>query len=181
MTPEIWRAKKIVDSTLHPGKTLPPHVHLHKANILDTGQPVFLPFRMSCFVISNLIVTAGMLTPGLQVQQPLVPNHNLTDQSPDNGHAPLADNQSIPQRRHQQRQRQQVYSSLDAYNSKVIPFCRLRFLLRSYRPQRNRAPAEAPVTHCEDHPDSTGAICRCCISWRAQRVPDAWGGNTARN
>lgn len=33
----------------------------------DTGQPVFLPFRMSCFVLSNLVVTAGMLTPGLQV------------------------------------------------------------------------------------------------------------------
>jgi len=50
MTPELWQAKKIVDSTLHP----------------DTGEPVFLPFRMSCFVISNLVVTAGMLTPGLQ-------------------------------------------------------------------------------------------------------------------
>ena len=37
MTPEIWQAKKIVDSTLHP----------------DTGQPVFLPFRMSCFVIQD--------------------------------------------------------------------------------------------------------------------------------
>ncbi|KAK3369199.1 Tricarboxylate/iron carrier [Lasiosphaeria ovina] len=49
MTPELWKAKKIVDSTLHP----------------DTGHPVFLPFRMSCFVLSNLIVTAGMLTPGL--------------------------------------------------------------------------------------------------------------------
>ncbi|KIW34797.1 uncharacterized protein PV07_01553 [Cladophialophora immunda] len=49
MTPEIWKAKKIVDSTLHP----------------DTGEPVFLPFRMSCFVISNLVVTAGMLTPNL--------------------------------------------------------------------------------------------------------------------
>ncbi|OAL39879.1 hypothetical protein AYO20_00791 [Fonsecaea nubica] len=49
MTPEIWQAKKIVDSTLHP----------------DTGEPVFLPFRMSCFVISNLVVTAGMLTPNL--------------------------------------------------------------------------------------------------------------------
>lgn len=41
--------KKIVDSTLHP----------------DTGEPVLLPFRMSCFVLSNLVVTAGMLTPGL--------------------------------------------------------------------------------------------------------------------
>ncbi|KAI9817544.1 MAG: hypothetical protein M1827_001156 [Pycnora praestabilis] len=50
MTPELWNAKKVVDATLHP----------------DTGEPVFLPFRMSCFVISNLVVTAGMLTPGLQ-------------------------------------------------------------------------------------------------------------------
>lgn len=33
----------------------------------DTGQPVFLPFRMSSFVLSNLVVTAGMLTPGLGV------------------------------------------------------------------------------------------------------------------
>jgi len=51
MTPELWQAKKVVDSTLHP----------------DTGEPVFLPFRMSCFVISNLVVTAGMLTPNLGV------------------------------------------------------------------------------------------------------------------
>ncbi|CAN8097586.1 unnamed protein product [Discula destructiva] len=50
MTPELWYAKKIVDSTLHP----------------DTGEPVLLPFRMSCFVLSNLVVTAGMLTPGLK-------------------------------------------------------------------------------------------------------------------
>ncbi|KAJ4304001.1 Sideroflexin FSF1 [Collariella sp. IMI 366227] len=49
MTPELWKAKKVVDSTLHP----------------DTVEPVFLPFRMSCFVLSNLVVTAGMLTPNL--------------------------------------------------------------------------------------------------------------------
>ncbi|KKA26836.1 hypothetical protein TD95_000767 [Thielaviopsis punctulata] len=49
MTPELWKAKKIVDSTLHP----------------DTGEKVFLPFRMSCFVLSNLVVTAGMLQPNL--------------------------------------------------------------------------------------------------------------------
>lgn len=51
MTPELWHAKKVVDSSLHP----------------DTGQPVFLPFRMSAFVLTNLVVTAGMLTPGLGV------------------------------------------------------------------------------------------------------------------
>ncbi|KAI2471497.1 Tricarboxylate/iron carrier [Annulohypoxylon bovei var. microspora] len=50
MTPELWKAKKIVDSTLHP----------------DTGEPVLLPFRMSCYCLSNLVVTVGMLTPGLQ-------------------------------------------------------------------------------------------------------------------
>ncbi|RFU30999.1 hypothetical protein B7463_g5325, partial [Scytalidium lignicola] len=49
ISPELWKAKKVVDSTLHP----------------DTGEPVLLPFRMSCFVLSNLVVTAGMLTPGL--------------------------------------------------------------------------------------------------------------------
>lgn len=49
MTPRLWRAKKILDSSVHP----------------DTGETVFLPFRMSCCVISNLVVTAGMLTPGL--------------------------------------------------------------------------------------------------------------------
>lgn len=51
MTPELWHAKKVTDSTLHP----------------DTNQPVLLPFRMSSYVLSNLVVTAGMLTPGLGV------------------------------------------------------------------------------------------------------------------
>ncbi|KAE8384441.1 Tricarboxylate/iron carrier [Aspergillus alliaceus] len=50
MTPELWQAKKVVDSTIHP----------------DTGEPVLLPFRMSCYVFSNLIVTAGMLIPGMK-------------------------------------------------------------------------------------------------------------------
>lgn len=40
---------------------------------LDTGEPVLLPFRMSCFVLSNLVVTAGMLTPGLGVWKSTIP------------------------------------------------------------------------------------------------------------
>jgi len=63
MTTELWQAKKVVDSTLHP----------------DTGQPVFLPFRMSCFVITNLIVTAGMLTPNLKTRGTLF--WQITNQS----------------------------------------------------------------------------------------------------
>jgi tricarboxylate carrier len=49
MSSKLWHAKKILDSSVHP----------------DTGETVFLPFRMSCCVLSNLVVTAGMLTPGL--------------------------------------------------------------------------------------------------------------------
>lgn len=70
MTPELWRAKKVVDSTLHPGGLSPCPSCRPETNVVvstDTGEPVFLPFRMSCFVVSNLVVTAGMLTPGLQV------------------------------------------------------------------------------------------------------------------
>ncbi|KAI9050111.1 hypothetical protein LZ554_006252 [Drepanopeziza brunnea f. sp. 'monogermtubi'] len=63
MNEELWKAKKIVDSTLHP----------------DTGEPVFLPFRMSCFVLSNLVVTAGMLTPGLGMTGTLL--WQITNQS----------------------------------------------------------------------------------------------------
>lgn len=48
-SPEFWTAKKILDSTVHP----------------DTGETVVLPFRMSSCVLSNLIVTGGMLTPGM--------------------------------------------------------------------------------------------------------------------
>lgn len=49
MTPELWRAKRVLDSTVH----------------VDTGETVVLPFRMSSCVLSNLVVTAGMLTPNL--------------------------------------------------------------------------------------------------------------------
>ncbi|KAI9489683.1 Tricarboxylate/iron carrier [Zychaea mexicana] len=37
----------MVDSTLHP----------------DTGEPILLPFRMSCFVPTNMVLVLGMLTP----------------------------------------------------------------------------------------------------------------------
>ncbi|KAK4704137.1 sideroflexin-5, partial [Phenoliferia sp. Uapishka_3] len=43
----IWKAKQLVDSSLHP----------------DTGLPVPLPFRMSAFVPTNLLIVGGMLMP----------------------------------------------------------------------------------------------------------------------
>lgn len=47
--------------------------------VADTGEPVFLPFRMSCFVLSNLVVTAGMLTPNLSTAGTL--GWQITNQS----------------------------------------------------------------------------------------------------
>ncbi|KAL8292137.1 hypothetical protein RQP46_001603 [Phenoliferia psychrophenolica] len=43
----IWKAKQLVDSSLHP----------------DTGLPVPLPFRMSAFVPTNILIIGGMLMP----------------------------------------------------------------------------------------------------------------------
>lgn len=82
MTPELWQAKKQIDSTLHPGEPFPrgEFEGINSLTIIpDTGQPVFLPFRMSCFVISNLVVTAGMLTPNLSTTGTL--GWQITNQS----------------------------------------------------------------------------------------------------
>jgi tricarboxylate carrier len=67
MTPDLWSAKKVIDATLHPGRF---PVFFHSCMTLltryqDTGEKVLLPFRMSAYIFSNLVVTAGMLTPGL--------------------------------------------------------------------------------------------------------------------
>ncbi|KZO98330.1 mitochondrion protein [Calocera viscosa TUFC12733] len=43
----FWKAQQLVQSSIHP----------------DTGEPVFLPFRLSAFVPTNLIICAGMLMP----------------------------------------------------------------------------------------------------------------------
>ncbi|KAF9933183.1 hypothetical protein FBU30_006349 [Linnemannia zychae] len=48
----LWRAKEVCDSTLHP----------------DTGKPILLPFRMACFVPTNLLVAAGMLMPNPSIK-----------------------------------------------------------------------------------------------------------------
>jgi hypothetical protein len=49
--------------------------------VQDTGLPVFMPFRMSSFVLSNLVVTAGMLTPGLGVGLAAIGNKALLRRS----------------------------------------------------------------------------------------------------
>ena len=93
----------------------------------------------------------------------------------------MADNQSVAQCWHQQRQRQQVHPSFDPYNSQVLPLCRFCFLFRRAWAQRNCASAQTPLARCEDHTYSAGTLCRCRISWRPQCVPDARRGDPTRN
>lgn len=52
LSPQVWSSKKILDSSVHP----------------QTGELILLPFRMSCFVLTNLVVTTGMLTPNLKTR-----------------------------------------------------------------------------------------------------------------
>ena len=44
---KFWKAKQLVDSSVHP----------------DTGEVILLPFRMAAFVPTNLLVVGGMLMP----------------------------------------------------------------------------------------------------------------------
>jgi hypothetical protein len=44
---QLWKAKQLVDSTFHP----------------DTGEKIFLPFRMASFVPTNVPIIAAMLIP----------------------------------------------------------------------------------------------------------------------
>ncbi|KAI5805406.1 Tricarboxylate/iron carrier [Peziza echinospora] len=83
ITPEVWAAKKVVDATLHP----------------DTGEKVLLPFRMSAFVFSNLVVTAGMLTPNMSTRAILawqIANQSL-NVAINSSNANKSTPQSIPQ------------------------------------------------------------------------------------
>ena len=48
---ELWNAKKLLDSTIHP----------------DTGERILLPFRMASFVPTNVAIVAGMLRPNPSV------------------------------------------------------------------------------------------------------------------
>lgn len=51
MNEQFWKAKQLVDSSVHP----------------DNNEIILLPFRMSCNVLSNLAICAGMLTPHLSI------------------------------------------------------------------------------------------------------------------
>ncbi|GAM18850.1 hypothetical protein SAMD00019534_020250 [Acytostelium subglobosum LB1] len=48
---ELWKAKKVVDATIHP----------------DTGETIPLPFRMCSFLPINVVICAGLLLPNASI------------------------------------------------------------------------------------------------------------------
>lgn len=145
MSPELWRAKKVVDSTIHP----------------DTGEAVLLPFRMSAFVLTNLVVTAGMLTPGLGVSLPFQNNRDgwrLMNEI-DDRHLTLANSQPISQRSHQSRQRQQIRAPLHLPNRNLILPRRRSCIIRRSRPKRRGPSSQERQAKHKSPLRQIGAVC----------------------
>jgi hypothetical protein len=144
MTPELWKAKKIVDSTLHP----------------DTGEPVFLPFRMSCFVLSNLVVTVGMLTPNLGVCSLLAQFLQcgrltaVVEQRNDR----VADRQPVSERGDQLLQLEQVLAPVLVQDREVVLPRRRRVLRCGRGVEQPRTPTKACLALDEAHPREIGAL-----------------------
>ena len=115
---------------------------------------------MSCFVISNLVVTAGMLTPNLKVNSlfplPSFPSrmtfHPPSSRRPfkltslphfaDKRHTSLANNKSISKRCYQRLQCQQILSPLHLSTPTLLPPRRLRLLQRRPGPECSSPAAE---------------------------------------
>lgn len=88
-------------------------------------------------------------------------------------HHSLASRQSVPERRHQQREREQVHPALLLKTRAVLlPRCG-RLVLRSRWLELPRATSKARVALYEAHPRPSRTLRRRRISRVSQRVPHA--------
>ena len=104
----------------------------------------------------------------------------LSEQT-DDRHSPLANHEPIPQRSHQQRQRQQIHSLTHLHPDKILLSRRLSLLLCSPRPQCHRPPPTLTFPHNKDGTSSARPFCRRCFRRSAQRIFDARRGNQKRD
>jgi len=104
MTPELWQAKKIVDSTLHPGKSFWLARTLVITNIDRHWRTCFSP-------LPHVILRPVEFGRDSWYAHPKSLNH---------GHSRLANYQPIAQRRHQFVKRKQVIAHLDLDHGPVI-------------------------------------------------------------
>lgn len=167
MTPEIWQAKKIVDSTLHPG--LHPSVPSQPKLMINT-------FETNRHRPARLPPLPHVL---LRHLEPRCHRRHAEPQHGHNRHPPLADRKPIPQRRDQQRQRQQINPTIHLADDKILSPRRLSLLLRSTRSQRLGAAAQTPQPDDTNHTDPPRPLRRRSQRRRAERLPHARRGDKA--
>jgi hypothetical protein len=93
----------------------------------------------------------------------------------------MANNQSIPECSHQQRQCKQIYTPLDSQDSGVVPPRRLSFLLRCTRSERTGASAEGTLAEYKDGSGKVGTIRGGGQCRGTQRLSHARRGNQKGN
>src|SRR6266536_547887 len=129
---------------------------------------------MSCFVLSNLVVTAGMLTPGLGVSIPKVSFRNSnTNPMADDWYHPLANNQSIAQRSYQQCQCQQIDTTIGLQDHTILLPCCRRILLCGTWPQCSCSTIKTSIASYKDNSYKIGTICGGCKCRSFECVLDA--------
>lgn len=188
MTPDLWKAKKIVDSTLHPGGHTQP-AHYRPSNTVRYGKPRLpsLPHVLLRHLQPHCHCRHAHAWPQGQSHNPLLPfplkrHHlNLLHLQLDKRHTPLANHKPISQRRHQQRQCQQIYSPIHLRNHQIILARRLRILLCRPWPQYPRSATQTSFTGHKNDPHSSCPFCRCRFGRRIERFPHARRGDPTRH
>lgn len=97
----------------------------------------------------------------------------------DQRHTSMANHKPIPQRRHQQRQRQQIHPPLHLHPCKILPSRRQCLLHRRSRSQRRRPPPPQHLPHHENNTNPPRALCSGSISRGVERCLDARRGDQA--
>jgi hypothetical protein len=165
MNPELWRAKKVIDSTLHPGM---PRSLLVAIGRRKTDRRFYRHRLTSPSPLPNVLLchvqprsdsrhayawsrcTRSPSTP--------IPSSTLTILTVERNLS-LANNKPVAKCSHKQRKRQQIHASFHTKDNTIIPASSQRIVFCSSRSKRPRAPIEASVAGYEDDFREIGAVC----------------------
>lgn len=148
MTPELWEAKKIVDSTLHPGMSS----HEVDGLRVRTNNHLYRYWPPCCPTFPHVL---------LRAIQPRRHGRNAHSKSQYYRHSLMANNQSIAQRRHQQCQRQQILTLILGQNCPIIHTCCVSKLRRGPWSQCAGTEIETCISKHQDDPWSPCSLRSC--------------------
>ena len=184
MTPDLWKAKKIIDSTLHPGTIATPRIRGDKDEHVLQIPASQSSSRSACHASSSPILSSRPACSSLTsvyVSLSSSSHPKINGILSDRRNAWLANNKPISQCRNQQRERQQDLSLEPVHPRKILPDGCHSLLRCCSRLELPRPATEATVTHRSNY---IGASCsvRCCrLGRRGERVLDARRRDQERN